>query len=81
MESILESLLFVVGDEGITFEQIKQILDIDDNKANEVINNLKNRYQAKEFGIDIKVLGERYKMIKQGLFTKINRCNRKWYTN
>lgn len=63
MESILESLLFVVGDEGITFEQIKQILDIDDNKANEVINNLKNRYQAKEFGIDIKVLGERYKMI------------------
>lgn len=41
MESILESLLFVVGDEGITFEQIKQILDIDDNKANEVINNLK----------------------------------------
>ena len=38
-------------------------LNIDDNKANEVINNLKNRYQAKEFGIDIKVLGERYKMI------------------
>ena len=37
MESILESLLFVVGDEGITFEQIKQILDIDDNKANEVL--------------------------------------------
>lgn len=63
MESILESLLFVVGDEGITFEQIKQILDIDDDKVNEVINNLKNRYQSKEFGIDIKVLGERYKMI------------------
>ena len=52
MESILESLLFVVGDEGITFEQIKQILDIDDNKANEVINNLKNRYQAKEFTME-----------------------------
>lgn len=63
MESILESLLFVVGDEGLTFEQVKKVLDIDDDSANEVIDNLKNRYQSKEFGIDIKVLGERLKMV------------------
>ncbi len=63
MESALESLLFVVGDEGLTLEQLKQILDIDDNKANEVIDNLKKRYQSKEYGIDIKVLGERLKMV------------------
>ena len=36
--AVLEGLLFLNGEDGISFEKIKDILEIDDNKLNELIN-------------------------------------------
>lgn len=61
--SILESLLFVVGDEGLSLEEIKKILEIDDNILNKVIEQLKNNYDNSERGIELTTLGNRLKLV------------------
>ena len=45
MEGILEGILFISGDEGITIDKIKSILEIDDEKLNYLISKLKEEYE------------------------------------
>ncbi len=62
MEGILEGLLFVTGDEGLTLKDITEILEIDDNKAKELIDKLKNNYEKENRGLRINYLGNTYKL-------------------
>ena len=62
MESVLESLLFVVGDEGLNIEEVKQILKINDDQLDKVIDNLKNSYDETR-GIELTILGNRLKLV------------------
>ena len=62
MEGILEWLLFVTGDEGLTLKDITEILEIDDNKAKELIDKLKNNYEKENRGLRINYLGNTYKL-------------------
>ena len=61
--SILESLLFVVGDEGLTINEIKEILNIEDNEIKEIIEQLSNSYNENARGITLTILGNRLKLI------------------
>lgn len=63
MESALESLLFVRGDEGLSLEQIKDIFKIDDKQASSLITNLINEYNETKHGIMIVMLGNSYKFV------------------
>lgn len=45
-KGILESLLFAAGDEGLTLKQITQVMEIDETKALEVIQSLKEEYET-----------------------------------
>ena len=40
-KAVLEGLLFVVGDEGITMDEIMSILEIDSNTAKELVLSMK----------------------------------------
>jgi len=60
-ESILESLLFVVGDEGLTIEEAKNILEVDDKKIDEIIECMHKRYENS--GIELIFLGNRLKLV------------------
>ena len=44
--SIVESLLFAAGDEGLTLKQISQVLEIDDKLAEEVLCKLMEDYNC-----------------------------------
>ena len=61
--SILESLLFVVGDEGLSLEEAKKILEIDDDTLSKVIEQLNINYSSSDRGIELTVLGNRLKLI------------------
>ena len=61
-EAILEGLLFVIGDEGLTLNQVMDILDITDEEAKELIRRLKERYQEQKYGIQITILGNSFKL-------------------
>ena len=62
MEGIVEGLLYVQGDIGITISQIIDILGIDEDKAKEVVLNLKNYYDENNRGLRISFLGNTIKL-------------------
>ena len=50
LQSILESLLFVVGDEGLSFQQTMEILDIDEQRFNELLDEIQANYKSENRG-------------------------------
>jgi segregation and condensation protein B len=46
--SILESLLFAAGDEGLSLKQIAEVLEVDELHASEIIENLKQEYESND---------------------------------
>ena len=63
LKAILEGLLFVVGEEGLSLTQAKDILDIDGNQLTELIAELQKDYLKEERGIQLDVLGDALKLV------------------
>ena len=61
-EAILEGLLFVVGDDGLTLPQIQDILEIDVEEAKELVSELRKVYESDTRGITINFLGDTLKL-------------------
>ena len=61
-KAVLEGLLFVVGEEGLTFEQIEDVLDISEEEAKTLLMQLKHDYEAEDRGLRIDFLGNRFKV-------------------
>lgn len=61
-QAILEGLLFVVGDEGLTLDNICELLNIDMSEAKELLKNLKDEYSQDKRGIRISFLGSTFKL-------------------
>ncbi len=59
---VLEGLLFAVGDEGLTLEQVSEILEIDIEEAKEILKNLKSTYEEDNRGVRISYLGNAFKL-------------------
>ena len=62
MKAVLEGLLFVVGEDGLTFEQIEDVLNIDEEAAKELVLELKKDYEDENRGLRIDFLGNRFKL-------------------
>ncbi|MEG1048197.1 MAG: SMC-Scp complex subunit ScpB, partial [Bacilli bacterium] len=60
---IIEGILYVVGDEGITFDDLKDILEIDDKKLEEVLIILEKTYENEVRGFRLAFLGNKYKLV------------------
>ena len=60
--AVLEGLLFVVGEDGLTLDQMTDILEIDSELAKKLISNLKEKYESETSGIRINFLGNTFKL-------------------
>lgn len=60
--AVLEGLLFVVGDEGLSAEQAETILEVDRPKLVQLIKTLQTDYEQTNRGIKIEVLGNYMKL-------------------
>ncbi len=58
----LEGILFVVGDEGINLKNLCEIMNIDENKAKELLLELRKNYECSDRGIRISYLGDAFKL-------------------
>ena len=58
----LEGLLFVVGDDGLTINQMMEILEIEHDEAVDLINKLKDEYENDNRGIRLHFLGNTFKL-------------------
>ena len=61
-KAVLEGLLFVVGEEGLTLEQIEDVLEIDEESSKSLIMELKKDYEDESRGLRIDFLGNRFKL-------------------
>lgn len=61
-KAVLEGLLFVVGEEGLTLEQIEDVLEIDEEASKSLIMELKKDYEDISRGLRIDFLGNRFKL-------------------
>ena len=61
-KAILEGLLFVVGEEGLTLDQIEDVLEIDEEVSKELLMELKKDYEEDNRGLRIDFLGNRFKL-------------------
>ena len=62
MTSSIEALLFAVGSEGLSLEELTNILELDVDTLISELNKLNEKYSDDNFGIEIKVLGNKYKL-------------------
>lgn len=59
---VLEGILFVVGDEGITLDTLCQILNKDSEETKKLLLELKHMYESDNRGIRISFLGDAFKL-------------------
>lgn len=59
---ILEGILFVVGNEGISISELMDILELKEDNINYLIDKLKEKYLSEESGLNIEYLGGKYKL-------------------
>ena len=62
MEAIIEGLLYVQGDLGLTLDQVMNILNVSEEEAKKLVFNLKNSYEQENRGLRIKYLGNTFKL-------------------
>lgn len=63
MNSILESLFFAVGDEGLNIEELSNILELEKEEVKKLIDEFENIYSNDDRGIELKLLGNKYKFV------------------
>ena len=62
MKGIIEGLLYVQGDLGLTIEQVSEILEIDTEESKQLILSLKQDYIDQDRGLRINYLGNSFKL-------------------
>jgi len=61
-EAVIEGLLFVVGDDGLSLDQLVSILEIGEEEVKEAIKKLQEEYLSNKRGIRIDFLGNKLKL-------------------
>ena len=64
-DAIIEGLLFIAGDDGLTVEQISKIIEIDIENVKNYLDNLSQKYKNADRGITLNKFGEVYKKKKK----------------
>ena len=59
---ILEGILFVVGDEGISLKDISQTMEIEESEVKELLKELKAEYEKDHRGLKVTYLGDSFKL-------------------
>lgn len=67
MKAIIEGLLFLSGDEGLTLEEICNIVQNDEDTIKQSIKDLYNDYEDSDRGIQIEYLGNHFKLTTKAI--------------
>ncbi len=62
LTGVVEGILFVVGDEGITLSDLSETLGISVDETKAILKELQNEYEKENRGIRISFLGDAFKL-------------------
>ena len=57
MEGILEGLLYVTGDDGLSLKDVMSLLDLSEGEAKQLVYKLKLSYEKENRGLRLSYLG------------------------
>jgi len=60
-KAVIEGLLFVSGEDGLTLDEICNLIEKDKDETSKIIKELYNDYENNERGMHIEFLGNRFK--------------------
>lgn len=63
LQGILEALLFAAGDEGISIQQITNVIETTDLEATNILENLREQYNKDERGLTIIEVGGVFQLV------------------
>ena len=66
-EAILEGLLFIVGDEGLTVQQAARSLEIPEERVKQLMDDLQVKYLDDKYGIEIANYGGTYRFLSKAV--------------
>ena len=61
--SVLERLLFVAGDDGITLEEASYILELERSAVRQLLDELKKRLEDENSGLELLLTASHYKLV------------------
>ena len=71
LPGMIESFLFIVGDEGLTIQQLTALTEHDESEVTEVIDWLRTNYEERrESGIELKIFGGAYRLVTKAEFAE-----------
>jgi len=71
LPGMIESFLFIVGDEGLTIKQLTALTEHDESEVTEVIDWLRTYYEERsEGGIELKIFGGAYRLVTKAEFAE-----------
>lgn len=63
LKAVLEGLLFIAGDEGVSLETLQKVLEISKENLFDLISKLSEDYAHSDRGLDLEYYGERLKIV------------------
>ncbi|MFC7391515.1 SMC-Scp complex subunit ScpB [Scopulibacillus cellulosilyticus] len=70
MKAIIEGLLYITGDEGLSMEQLKAVLGQEETVIKNVINDMKNELDQEDRGLIIKEISGGYQLMTKPFLSK-----------
>lgn len=61
MKAVIEGLIFISGNDGITIDSIAKITELDIDEIKNILENIKNDLENPDKGIKLVILGNHYK--------------------
>ena len=62
LKAVLEGILFIVGDEGTTIDEMKEVLSVTEEDVKSLLLELKKDYESEDRGLRISYLGNAFKL-------------------
>ena len=60
--AVLEGLLFIVGDDGLTIKQMMDILELNEEEVRKLLKELQKEYESDKRGLRISFLADSFKL-------------------
>ena len=67
MRAVLEGLLFLTGDDGLTLDQAADAMDLKKSEVEELFDELQKYYTSDERGFEIERYGARYRFLSKAV--------------
>ena len=63
MKPVIEGLLFLAGEDGVSFEQIKSVVELKDEDLARLLKEMVTEYESSDRGIRMEILGKKFKLV------------------